>query len=274
MKAQVKQAGKEFYIEERCYITELLNGPEDSELSIAKARVVPGETTAWHRLEETKERYVILSGHGRVDLGEDVESTEVKAGDTVLIPAMCPQRIANIGTEDLVFLAICTPPFDPDDYEDIEEWMLQEQTPVKWSELDGTYFEVSNMKKEYYEIEAFFDRQTAAFIVHFPEQEDVTGIPTDELPEDVHENDRYVALPTQYDLNLGKGVVFEFVEEFLNQGQADRVSRIFSKRGAYRSFRIYIDDIGMLDTWYEFEEKTKRARFEEWAKEHRLKIVD
>jgi oxalate decarboxylase/phosphoglucose isomerase-like protein (cupin superfamily) len=38
----------------------------------------------------------------------------------VYIPPGCPQRIANIGAADLVFLAICTPRFVRDAYEDLE----------------------------------------------------------------------------------------------------------------------------------------------------------
>jgi oxalate decarboxylase/phosphoglucose isomerase-like protein (cupin superfamily) len=42
-------------------------------------------------------------------------------GDVVLIPPMCRQRITNTGSEDLIFLAICTPRFSNDVYEDIED---------------------------------------------------------------------------------------------------------------------------------------------------------
>jgi oxalate decarboxylase/phosphoglucose isomerase-like protein (cupin superfamily) len=34
---------------------------------------------------------------------------------------MCPQRITNTGAEDLVFLAICSPRFSQDVYEDIDD---------------------------------------------------------------------------------------------------------------------------------------------------------
>jgi oxalate decarboxylase/phosphoglucose isomerase-like protein (cupin superfamily) len=44
----------------------------------------------------------------------------VNPGDVVLIPPMCPQRITNCGTDDLVFIAICSPRFVQDAYEDIE----------------------------------------------------------------------------------------------------------------------------------------------------------
>ena len=110
----------EFYTAERCYITELSNTPEDPDASLARARVESGVTTRWHRLSGTAERYYIVGGIGRVEVGE-LPPQEVKAGDVVLIPPMCPQRITNIGSDDLVFLAICTPRFSNDAYEDIED---------------------------------------------------------------------------------------------------------------------------------------------------------
>ena len=108
----------EFYITENCYITEVYNASEDPDTSIARARVKPGETTRWHRLKGTAERYYIISGKGRVEIGE-LPPEEVNAGDMAVIPPMCPQRITNTGTKDLIFLAICTPRFMAEAYEDM-----------------------------------------------------------------------------------------------------------------------------------------------------------
>lgn len=110
---------REFYTEEKCFITELSNSSADSDVSIARARVEPGVTTRLHRLVKSFERYVILSGAGEVEVGE-LPKRAVRAGDVVLIPPMCPQRIKNIGQGDLVFLAICSPRFTTEDYEDID----------------------------------------------------------------------------------------------------------------------------------------------------------
>jgi mannose-6-phosphate isomerase-like protein (cupin superfamily) len=60
---------------------------------------------------------VILEGQGRVEVG-DLPATDVDPGDVVLIPPGCRQRIANTGPRDLIFLAICSPRFMPDAYED------------------------------------------------------------------------------------------------------------------------------------------------------------
>ena len=109
----------EFYTPERCFINELSNGEADPEVSIARARVPFGVTTRWHRVHGTTERYVVLSGCGKVEVGS-LPAQNVGPGDVVLIPPGCRQRIASLGTEDLIFLAICTPRFRPEAYEDID----------------------------------------------------------------------------------------------------------------------------------------------------------
>jgi mannose-6-phosphate isomerase-like protein (cupin superfamily) len=121
MKATVKiqNLDDEFYTPEKCFITELSNTPEDPDVSIARARVAPGVTTRRHRLRGTVERYYILKGEGRVEIG-DLPPQAVGAGDIVLIPSMCPQRITNTGSKDLIFLAICSPRYSDRNYQDIE----------------------------------------------------------------------------------------------------------------------------------------------------------
>jgi mannose-6-phosphate isomerase-like protein (cupin superfamily) len=110
----------ETFIDEGCHILELSNTAHDPALSIARARVAPGVTTRLHRLADTAERYVILSGKGQAEIGGQ-PPVDVSSGDVVLIPPGCPQRIRNTGSEDLVFLAICTPRFTVSAYEDLGE---------------------------------------------------------------------------------------------------------------------------------------------------------
>jgi mannose-6-phosphate isomerase-like protein (cupin superfamily) len=116
----------EFYTPEKCYIVELSNTPDDPDASIARARVAPRVTTRWHRVVGITERYVIIEGSGRVEIGS-LPPHDVSAGDVVLIPPSCPQRITNLGQGDLVFLAICTPRFRPEAYEDIDNEPLRRE---------------------------------------------------------------------------------------------------------------------------------------------------
>lgn len=114
------EADKEFFTPELCYIIEVSNSTDDEAASIARARVAPGVTTRWHRVKDTAERYVILQGRGRVEVG-DLPPQEVGPGDVVLIPPSARQRIANVGDVDLILLAICTPRFRDAAYEDLEK---------------------------------------------------------------------------------------------------------------------------------------------------------
>jgi mannose-6-phosphate isomerase-like protein (cupin superfamily) len=109
----------EFLTDEGCYILESINTPEDPTLSIARARVLPGESTALHRLDGVTERYHLLAGRGTVRLGSGDEA-KVNAGDSVTIPAGIAQQIHNTGDDDLVFLCICTPRFVPECYVALE----------------------------------------------------------------------------------------------------------------------------------------------------------
>ena len=109
----------EFWTPEQCHIVETSNSDDDPDVSIARARVEPGVTTRWHRLNGIVERYYILEGKGQVEIGT-LAPEEVASGDVVLIPKSVRQRITNIGSGDLIFLAICTPRFSQDAYEDLE----------------------------------------------------------------------------------------------------------------------------------------------------------
>ena len=106
---------EEYFFPEGCHILETWNREEDSAVSIARSRVAPGVTTRLHRLNGITERYLILAGHGRVEV-EGLAPDVVSVGDLVYIPPGCHQRITNTGRDDLVFLAICTPRFVSEAY--------------------------------------------------------------------------------------------------------------------------------------------------------------
>lgn len=110
----------EYYFEEGCFITELSNSNDDHELSIARARVEPGATTKLHCLKGVTERYVIISGVACVEVGNEAPHS-VSGGDVVIIPAMCSQKITNTGKDDLIFLAICTPRFGKEHYQELHD---------------------------------------------------------------------------------------------------------------------------------------------------------
>ena len=109
----------EYWFREGCYITEWSNSDADPDVSIARARVEAGRTTRWHRLDAITERYVILEGRGRAEVGD--EARDVQPGDVVVIAPGLAQRITNTCHTDLIFLAICTPRFRPESYSEIQK---------------------------------------------------------------------------------------------------------------------------------------------------------
>lgn len=109
----------EYMTPERCRILEAWGRPDDGAVSIARATVEAGVTTQWHRLRGVDERYLIVEGTGRIEVG-DLGPEPVKPGDVVVIPAGARQRITNTDTGDLVFYCICSPAFTPECYEALD----------------------------------------------------------------------------------------------------------------------------------------------------------
>lgn len=108
----------EYFFKEGCYIQEWLNDSENPDMSVARVRVEPGQTTQLHSLKNTCERYVILSGQAIVTVGD--KTWQVAVNDVVSIQADQAQKIQNNKNQDLVFLAICTPRFNPENYVALE----------------------------------------------------------------------------------------------------------------------------------------------------------
>jgi mannose-6-phosphate isomerase-like protein (cupin superfamily) len=90
--------------------------------SLAEARVRPKLTTTLHYHVKSEEIYYIQSGRGRVRVGH--EYREVAAGDAIAIPPGTLHQMTCLGSEPLVFLCCCAPP-----YED-EDTVLMEETKI------------------------------------------------------------------------------------------------------------------------------------------------
>ena len=113
-----KKSKPEFWTGERCFITELVNDDAWPEFSLARTRVEPGVTTQLHALS-VHEVYVIESGTGRMTVG-DAAPFPVGPGATVTIPKHEAQSIENTGTNDLIFICLCTPRFSQECYTSLE----------------------------------------------------------------------------------------------------------------------------------------------------------
>ncbi len=94
---------------------------------------------------------------------------------------------------------------------------------------------------------------------------------SDELPEDIYESDDYIEIPHKNDLDLGQHLVRQFVNREI-PGLADTVKGFFSRRGAYSKYRSFLEGIGLLKKWQEFEETRTKETLKEWCKENGIEI--
>ena len=91
----------------------------------------------------------------------------------------------------------------------------------------------------------------------------------DEIPEDVYENDDYVEIPHKNDLDLGQRLVWRFVDREI-PGLKDKVRGFFSRRGAYSRYKAFLEEIDLLEKWYEFEDSETQQSLREWCKENEI----
>jgi len=83
--------------------------------SLAHAMLRPGESSRPHRLRESSEVFVFLSGEGILTV--DDETAVVRAGQAAYVPPGAAQHLRNTGSEELVFICLVSPPWRVEDEE-------------------------------------------------------------------------------------------------------------------------------------------------------------
>ena len=106
---------------------------------------------------------------------------------------------------------------------------------------------------------AYISRQTGQ--IHWESAGDELE---EDLPPDVADESLHASMPSRRDLDLGRRLVFAFVE---SQAPAlrDEVRDCFSRRGAYARFKDLLDRSGLLQAWYNHEQKAVEEALLEWA---------
>lgn len=94
-----------------------------------------------------------------------------------------------------------------------------------------------------------------------------------ELPDDVEDEEKYVAVPSKYDLDLGTPLVMDFVRQTLPQN-VDEVRHIFRRKGAYARFKGFLARSGALEQWYEFERVATERALREWCELNEVELAD
>lgn len=79
--------------------------------SLALITLPPGKQSLKHYHPEAEESYTLLAGNAQLTLDDQV--IHLFAGDSVAIPPGCVHQVTNTGDDNLVFLAVCVPPWTP-----------------------------------------------------------------------------------------------------------------------------------------------------------------
>lgn len=95
----------------------------------------------------------------------------------------------------------------------------------------------------------------------------------DDLPEDLEDASLYIAVPHKNDLDLGSRLVLRFVARELPDDYG-AVADFFWRRGAYAHFKDLLDTRGMLQRWYEFEDRATEEALAGWCEENGIRCVD
>ena len=92
------------------------------------------------------------------------------------------------------------------------------------------------------------------------------------LPEDLETSDRYIAVPHKNDLGLGRRLALAFVAQELSD-EYDTVVGFFERRGAYGRFKALLHARGMLERWYEFENRAMDEALLAWCEENGIQLI-
>jgi hypothetical protein len=134
---------------------------------------------------------------------------------------------------------------------------------VKFSDLEDAFLFVS--LSPYGEHSAYLNKDTG----EIKYQSEMGGI--DEMTDEEVEGDEWLDIPHKNDLDLGRQLVFDFVETHLAE-KYDQVRQLFRGGGGYRNFKALLETKGLLETWYEFENRRQQEALKEWCEENEVEL--
>jgi hypothetical protein len=95
----------------------------------------------------------------------------------------------------------------------------------------------------------------------------------EDVPDDLEDSDRYLAVPGKNELDLGRRLVERFVRERL-PGDIRQVEAFFQRKGAYSRLKVLLADRGLLEQWYAFEQAETTAALRAWCEENDIELDD
>ncbi len=143
---------------------------------------------------------------------------------------------------------------------------MSQQTPVKLDALEDALLFLGG--GDMYGNAAWVCRETGEVLCHSDEFDEFGP-----LPEDIEDEDRYLPVPDQRDLELGKPLALEFACTQLPDCY-EQVREVFSHRGAYARFKDLLEHHQSLDAWYQWEAEQTRQALRAWCADNGITLAD
>jgi len=86
----------------------------------------------------------------------------------------------------------------------------------------------------------------------------------EDTPADIQDTDKYALVPDKYYFDLGNKLVFDFAARYLVD-QYDDVRAMFRRKGAYRRFKVLLQQRNLVDQWFAYSEEQTRKALEDWC---------
>jgi hypothetical protein len=141
--------------------------------------------------------------------------------------------------------------------------------PISFQEI-VTAYEYANTGG-FGEHHATLCRRTGKIYLH-SESSELDEELNDELPDDIEDAEKYIALPDKREIGLGKPLVLDFAREWM-PNDFDEVRSMFSRSGACKNFRALLIRRQALDRWYDYEAKAQEQALREWCKLNAIEIA-
>ncbi len=137
---------------------------------------------------------------------------------------------------------------------------------IKFEDIEHAFLFVCIGSMEQHE--AFLCKETGKIYMCSMDEET-----SDELPEDIDDEvDKYIKIPDEKELGLGRRLVFNFAYQYLPD-EVERIEGYFRSKGAYSKFRALIIRRNVLEEWYEFKSSAETNALREWCKDNGIEIL-
>ena len=137
--------------------------------------------------------------------------------------------------------------------------------PVNFSDLLDAYeFVSATMTGEH---QAYLCKQSGRIVLW------AEGVDEEDDLPDLDDNEKYLLVPDKRELDLGSRLVMDFARNFLPEDFYE-IQRIFSKKGAYRRFRMLLERRRAIDQWYDFQAKATERALRDWCQANSIELAD